>query len=117
MEKLNNIQVEIIEDGSKRILGYTVPCDEQGIADDLLFIGTFGGNSIDDCDNLLLPTSWTPKEIRESWLNHERDCDHAAIIYEYGVKMHLSFYEKQQKFYTTVQDSGFSEEVIGNYWA
>jgi hypothetical protein len=113
--EMNNIKVEIIEDGSICTLGYTVPSDEQGIADDILFVLRFGNDNDEDSDDLVLPTSWTPAEEVEKWRGGEIG-DMLNIMYTYGVKMHRKCYEAQQGFYTAVQESGFSDDVISNYW-
>lgn len=112
MEKLNNIKVEFIEDGSIHTLGYTVPSgDMQGVAQDLMTEANLGDGT-KDFDDVILP----PSGLSEKELNAWENGDVLDIMHDHGVKMHRAFYEDLQGYYTAVQASGFSDDVAEHYW-
>ena len=82
------------------------------IADDIVFAARFAGR---DSKDRLYPTFDTPRPIKQQWSLTDLASTLDAV-YKYGVKMHQSFYDEWQGYYTALQESGFDDKVREGYW-
>ena len=110
---MNQIKVQIIEDGSVRKLGYTDPRGDNAygpLSEDFIVAQTWGKKEDETKDKeALFPASDAPSEWPEDIEKVQGE------LAKRGCRIHAGYYKELQDFFDAVQVHNFDDEFIDNY--